>query len=96
LLYIDPVKYKDYLSIAKYIIAGMALSFIAGVIRINLLNAGYNQYLNRVYIFQFVFSVVCSLYLILNLGVIGASISFFVTRFFGFVFTVSKYVKINT
>ncbi|QPK05351.1 hypothetical protein [Vibrio kanaloae] len=93
--HLDPTKYSGYFSVAKYIIAGMALSFVAGVIRINLINTGFNQYLNKVYICQFIFSAICAFYMILYWGVVGAAISFFLTRLFGFVFTVLRYAKEN-
>lgn len=84
-------KFSASLSYIPYILIGMFFSFIAGVVRLDLVRRDLLAYLNKVYLLQLVITIIAGAVFIYLYGLMGAIAVFVGVRFLGLIFICAKY-----
>ncbi|KAF7788309.1 hypothetical protein PRUB_a2936 [Pseudoalteromonas rubra] len=84
-------KFQDSLTYVPLILLGMLFSFLAGIIRLDLIRRELLSYLNKVYIAQLLLTIIAGCILIYLYGIKGAVIVFFGVRLIGFILIAIKY-----
>ncbi|NMF49601.1 oligosaccharide flippase family protein [Pseudoalteromonas arctica] len=84
-------KYGEVIFYLGPILLGMLFSFLAGFVRLELVNRNLNTYLNKVYTFQLLLTIILGGGLIAFFGIFGAITVFAVVRFIGLILILLKY-----
>lgn len=84
-------KYGDVVFYIGPILLGMLFSFLAGFIRLDLVNRNLNTYLNKIYTFQLGLTIIFGGVLIYYFGIFGAITVFAAVRLVGLILVLLKY-----
>lgn len=84
-------KYADVVFYIGPILLGMLFSFLAGFIRLDLVNRNLNTYLNKIYTFQLGLTIIFGGVLIYYFGIFGAITVFAAVRLVGLILVLLKY-----